>query len=68
MVVVCRAVVAQGSQFSVAEVEVVTACVSMEAVRSYRASIISRSKQGAACVPVPRESTAPMPIQLGGPA
>jgi hypothetical protein len=34
-----------GLQFSVAEVEVVVARVCMEAVRSYRASVISRSKQ-----------------------
>lgn len=38
-------VVAQGSQFSLKDVEVVTATVDLEEVRSYRASIMSRSLQ-----------------------
>ncbi|CCD23855.1 glutamine-dependent NAD(+) synthetase NDAI_0C01950 [Naumovozyma dairenensis CBS 421] len=38
-------VVAQGSQFSLKDVEVVTATVDLESVRSYRASIMSRGLQ-----------------------
>ena len=38
-------IVAQGSQFSLAEVEVVTAIVDLEEVRSYRISRASRSVQ-----------------------
>ena len=56
LVVVNGRVVAQGAQFSIAEVEVVTAVVSMEDVRSYRASVSSRSKQAATRAnPVHRE-------------
>lgn len=38
-------VVAQGSQFSLKDVEVVTATVDLEEVRSYRASVVSRGLQ-----------------------
>ncbi|SJM82793.1 Glutamine-dependent NAD(+) synthetase [Zygosaccharomyces bailii] len=38
-------VVAQGSQFSLKDVEVVTATVDLEEVRSYRASVMSRGLQ-----------------------
>ncbi|SCU84875.1 LAMI_0C09252g1_1 [Lachancea mirantina] len=38
-------VVAQGSQFSLKDVEVVTATVDLEEVRSYRASVMSRGSQ-----------------------
>ena len=38
-------VVAQGSQFSLKDVEVVTATVDLEAVRTYRAAVMSRSLQ-----------------------
>ncbi|CCC71471.1 hypothetical protein NCAS_0H01610 [Naumovozyma castellii] len=38
-------VVAQGSQFSLKDVEVVTATVDLEAVRTYRASVMSRGLQ-----------------------
>ncbi|KAK5781668.1 hypothetical protein RI543_000854 [Arxiozyma heterogenica] len=41
-------VVAQGSQFSLKDVEVVTATVDLEEVRNYRASVMSRSLQAAA--------------------
>lgn len=41
-------VVAQGSQFSLKDVEVVTATVDLEEVRSYRAAVMSRSLQAAA--------------------
>lgn len=41
-------IVAQGSQFSLKDVEVVTATVDLEEVRSYRAAVMSRSLQAAA--------------------
>lgn len=41
-------IVAQGSQFSLKDVEVVTATVDLEDVRSYRAAVMSRSLQAAA--------------------
>ncbi|TMW63140.1 hypothetical protein Poli38472_002081 [Pythium oligandrum] len=41
-------VVAQGTQFSVKDVEVVTATVDLDDVRSYRGSISSRSEQASA--------------------
>lgn len=41
-------IVAQGSQFSLKDVEVVTATVDLEDVRNYRASVMSRSLQAAA--------------------
>ncbi len=47
-------VVAQGSQFSPRDVEVVTATVDLEDVRSYRGSIGSRQVQASASPPVPR--------------
>ena len=47
-------VVAQGSQFSPHDVEVVTATVDLEAVRSYRGAIGSRQVQGSRATAVPR--------------
>jgi NAD+ synthase (glutamine-hydrolysing) len=46
--------VAQGSQFSPQDVEVVTATVDLEEVRSYRGAIGSRQVQGSESAPVPR--------------
>lgn len=45
VIVVNGQVVAQGSQFSVKDVEVVTATVDLDDVRSYRGSVSSRSEQ-----------------------
>ncbi|MCA9872147.1 MAG: NAD(+) synthase [Anaerolineales bacterium] len=47
-------VVAQGSQFSPRDVEVVTATVDLEDVRSYRGAIGSRQVQASEAAPVPR--------------
>lgn len=47
-------VVAQGSQFSSCDVEMVTATVDLEAVRSYRGAIASRQIQGSQAETVPR--------------
>lgn len=46
--------VAQGSQFSVHDVEVVTAVVNLDDVRSFRASTPSRNKQASASKLLPR--------------
>jgi NAD+ synthase (glutamine-hydrolysing) len=46
--------VAQGSQFSLADVEVITASVDLEQVRSYRASFMSRCEQAARVEVFPR--------------
>jgi len=46
--------VAQGSQFSVKDVEVVTAVMDLDEIRSYRGAISSRSVQAAAARPLPR--------------
>lgn len=45
---------AQGSQFSMQDVEVVTATVDLEAVRAYRGAIASRMTQASEAQPVPR--------------
>lgn len=46
--IVCNGnILAQGSQFSLKDVEVVTACVDLEEVRSYRASFMSLNHQAA---------------------
>uniref|UniRef100_A0A7S1I3C5 Glutamine-dependent NAD(+) synthetase n=1 Tax=Eutreptiella gymnastica TaxID=73025 RepID=A0A7S1I3C5_9EUGL len=45
---------AQGTQFSVHDVELVVATVDLEDIRSYRAAFKSRSVQAAAAPPVPR--------------
>jgi len=45
---------AQGSQFSHDDVEVVTAVVDLEDVRSFRGAFASRSVQAAAAAPIPR--------------
>ena len=50
-------IVAQGSQFSLNEVEVVTATVNLEDVRSKRGAVISRMVQASQSDPVPRIST-----------
>ena len=47
-------IVAQGSQFSPQDVELVTATVDLETVRSYRGAIASRQLQGSQAQPVPR--------------
>ncbi len=47
-------IVAQGSQFSLNDVEVVTATVDLEDVRSYRGAIVSRSVQASQSEQVPR--------------
>ena len=49
-------IVAQGSQFSLNDVEVVTATVNLEEVRSKRGAIISRMVQASQSDPVPRIS------------
>ena len=49
-------IVAQGSQFSLNEVEVVTATVNLEDVRSKRGAVISRMVQASQSDPVPRVS------------
>ena len=49
-------IVAQGSQFSLNDVEVVTATVNLEDVRSKRGAIISRMVQASQSDPVPRIS------------
>lgn len=46
--------VAQGAQFSVTDVEVVTATVDVDDVRSYRAAIASRGQQATRTPPLPR--------------
>ncbi len=61
-------VVAQGSQFSPRDVEVVTATVDLEDVRSYRGSIGSRQVQASQATAVPRivvdfDLTTPAPKQ-----
>uniref|UniRef100_K3WJV2 Glutamine-dependent NAD(+) synthetase n=1 Tax=Globisporangium ultimum (strain ATCC 200006 / CBS 805.95 / DAOM BR144) TaxID=431595 RepID=K3WJV2_GLOUD len=48
VIVVNGQVVAQGSQFSVSDIEVVTATVDLDDVRSYRGSFSSRSEQASA--------------------
>ena len=45
LIVVNGAVVAQGSQFSLADVEVVTATIDIQSVSSYRATMASRAMQ-----------------------
>lgn len=47
-------VVAQGEQFSLQDVEVVTATVNLEDVRSYRGAMVSRSVQASQSQPIPR--------------
>jgi NAD+ synthase (glutamine-hydrolysing) len=47
-------IVAQGSQFSLNDVEVLTATVDLEEVRSYRGAMISRMVQASQAKPVPR--------------
>ncbi|MBI1924131.1 NAD(+) synthase, partial [Candidatus Poribacteria bacterium] len=47
-------IVAQGSQFSLNDVEVVTATVDLEDVRSYRGAIVSRPVQASQSEQVPR--------------
>lgn len=54
MIVVNGEVVAQGSQFSPREVEVVTAEVDLDRVRSLRAAVPSRMRQAAETPPFPR--------------
>ena len=46
--------VSQGSQFSVRDVEVVTAVMDLEEIRSFRGAIASRSVQAASVAPLPR--------------
>lgn len=48
LIVVNGDIVAQGSQFSVLDVEVITACVDLEQVRTYRGGCSSRSAQASA--------------------
>ncbi|KAH6584129.1 hypothetical protein BASA61_007684 [Batrachochytrium salamandrivorans] len=45
LIVINGEVVAQGSQFSLADVEVITATLDIQDVRSYRAGLVSRSLQ-----------------------
>lgn len=47
-------IVAQGSQFSPRDVEVITATVDLEAVRSQRGAIASRMVQASQAAPIPR--------------
>ncbi|KAF0689552.1 Aste57867_19009 [Aphanomyces stellatus] len=48
LIVVNGHIVAQGTQFSVADVEVITAVVDLDDVRSYRGAVSSRSEQASA--------------------
>ena len=54
LIVVNGAVVAQGSQFSLKDVEVVTATIDLEEVRSQRGAIVSRMNQASQSESVPR--------------
>ena len=54
MILVNGNVVAQGSQFDVRDVEVITANVDIDAVRSRRSSMSSRSKQASVAKPIDR--------------
>lgn len=54
MIVMNGRLLAQASQFSLKDVEVVTATVDLEDVRSYRGAIGSRQFQGSQSKPVPR--------------
>jgi NAD+ synthase (glutamine-hydrolysing) len=54
MIAVNGELVAQGSQFSPQDVEVVTATIDLEEVRSYRGAIGSRQVQGSESAAVPR--------------
>ncbi|KAI8336571.1 hypothetical protein BC941DRAFT_494830 [Chlamydoabsidia padenii] len=54
MIVMNGQVVAQGSQFSLHDVEVVTATVDLEDIRSFRASAASRSIQASTSAPYQR--------------
>ena len=47
-------IVAQGSQFTLQEVEVTTATVDLDDVRSFRGSLLSRGMQTALAAPYPR--------------
>lgn len=58
-------IVAQGSQFSPRDVEVVTATVDLEAVRAYRGAVASRMVQASQAQPVPRVR---VPFDLTQPA
>lgn len=53
LIVVNGEVVAQAEQFSLAEVEVVTATVNLEDVRSYRAAVSSRMEQASSARRIP---------------
>src|SRR5690606_25278101 len=66
MIVVNGEVVAQGSQFSPREVEVVTATVDLDRVRSLRAAVPSRMRQAADTAPFPRVR-APLSLQRDRP-
>ena len=61
LIVVNGQVVAQGSQFSPRDVEVITAVVDLEAVRSMRGAFISRMNQASDAPTVPR---IPIPFDL----
>ena len=50
-------IVAQGSQFTLREVEVTTATVDLDDVRSFRGSCLSRGMQTALAAPYPQVST-----------
>lgn len=52
-IVVNGQLVAQGQQFSVREVEVVTACVDLDQVTSYRGSVSSLQEQASMVQPIP---------------
>ncbi len=54
LVVVNGQILAQGSQFSPKDVEVVTAIVDLEAVRAYRGAFISRMVQASQAEAIPR--------------
>jgi NAD+ synthase (glutamine-hydrolysing) len=56
MIVLNGVVIAQGSQFSLSDIDVVTATVDLDAVRTHRASS-SRSQQAAQALPYPRIQT-----------
>ena len=50
-------IIAQGSQFTLREVEVTTATVDLDDVRSFRGSCLSRGMQTALAAPYPQVST-----------
>ncbi|KAI8909733.1 hypothetical protein EDD86DRAFT_206169 [Gorgonomyces haynaldii] len=79
LIVLNGKILAQGSQFSLQDVEVITASVDLEHVRSYRAGLVSRSLQAATRKPYPEvkasikikksmDLSPPIPLKLYSPS